>query len=135
MEKIIIETNVHAPVEKVWKYYTEPEHITQWNYADDSWHCPRAENDLRVGGTFVSRMEAKDGGAGFDFEGVYDEVIPNERLVYSFGNRKATVTFMPKADSTRVTVTFDPESENPIDMQRAGWQAILENFKKHVENG
>lgn len=133
MNSVTVETIVSAPVEKVWRYYTEPTHITQWAFADATWHAPRAENDLRAGGRFVTRMEAKDGSAGFDFEGVYDEIILNEKIVYSFGGRKAAVLFAKGGNGTKVTVTFDPETENPIEMQRAGWQAILENFKKHVE--
>jgi uncharacterized protein YndB with AHSA1/START domain len=133
MEKIIIEIIMNTSVKKAWEYYTESGHITQWNFADDSWHCPRAETDLRVGGRFVSRMEARDGSGGFDFEGTYDEVIPKEKIVYSFGDRKAEITFAPIGAGTKITVSFDPETENPIEMQRAGWQAILENYKKHVE--
>ena len=133
MEKITIEATVNAPVEKAWRYYTEPEHITKWNFASNDWHCPRAENDLRPGGTFNSRMEAKDGSAGFDFAGKYDEVVLHERIVYSFGGRKATVLFAPDGERTKLTVAFDPETENPVEMQCAGWQAILENYKKHVE--
>ncbi len=133
METITVDAMVHAPVEKVWQYYTEPAHITQWAFADTSWHAPHAENDLRVGGKFVTRMEAKDGSAGFDFEGIYDDVVPHEKIAYSFGDRKATVLFSKEGSDTKVTINFDPETENPIEMQRAGWQAILENFKTYVE--
>ncbi len=134
MDKITIETVVNAPVEKAWEYYTKPEHITKWNFASDDWHCPRAENDLRSGGSFSSRMEAKDGSMGFDFSGTYDEVIPNQKISYLFGDRTAAVTFAREGDGTKIAVTFDPETENPIELQRAGWQAILESFKRHVED-
>ncbi len=134
MEKITVETIVGAPIEKVWRFYSEPKHITQWAFADVSWHAPRAENDLRVGGKFNTRMEAKDGSAGFDFEGIYDDVVPNKKIAYTFGGRKATIFFAQEGSGTKVTVTFDAETENPMEMQRAGWQSILENFKKHVEN-
>ena len=133
MEQINIETVVKAPVEKVWEGYTNPTHIVHWNFASDDWCCPRAENDLRVGGKFSSRMEAKDGSVGFDFGGTYEEVVPMERLVYSFGDRKATVLFSQEGTETKVVVSFDPETENPIEMQRSGWQTILNNFKEYTE--
>ena len=133
--KITIHTDISADAETVWNYYTAPEHITKWNYASPDWHCPKAENDLRVGGKFSSRMEAKDGSFGFDFEGMYDEVNPPGNLIYSMNdNRKVSVHFEAAGDKTRVTITFDSENENPEEMQREGWQAILNNFKKYVES-
>lgn len=134
MQPITIEILVRAPLEPVWQRYTNPEHITHWNFASDDWHCPQATADLRVGGQFSSRMEAKDGSAGFDFAGTYTEVVPYERIGYSFGDRTATVVFAPEGEHTRVVVSFDPETEHPIEMQRGGWEAILENFKKYAES-
>lgn len=132
--KITIETTVSADVKKVWEYWTKPEHITNWNFASDDWHCPSAENDLRVGGKFTSRMEAKDGSFGFDFGGIYDEVIDHERIAYTMGDgRKAITNFKQLGDKTKITTTFDAESENPVEMQKNGWQAILDNFNKYVE--
>ncbi len=132
--QITVETVINAPIEKVWTYFTEPEHIMQWNNASPDWHTPRASNDLRTGGTFSYRMEAKDGSSGFDFGGTYDEVSQHERIAYSFGDRKALVTFESlDGAQTKVAETFDPEDVNPLEMQRSGWQAILDNFKKHVE--
>ena len=132
--KITIETTVHAPVEKVWKYWTEPNHITKWNSASDDWHTPFSENDLRVGGKFSSRMEAKDGSFGFDFGGVYDEVKLNEFISYTLGDgRKVEITFLHEENDTKIIQVFDPETENPIEMQQEGWQSILNNFKKYAE--
>ncbi len=134
-EKITIRTTVEAPVEKVWEYWTEPNHITKWNAASDDWHTPFAENDLRLGGKFLSRMEAKDGSFGFDFAGTYDEVKTNEVIAYSMEDgRTVSITFKANGDKTEIVETFDPESENPVDMQRQGWQAILDRFKNYVEN-
>jgi uncharacterized protein YndB with AHSA1/START domain len=132
-QRLTIDALVHSPVGRVWTYYTLPEHIVQWNHASDDWHCPRAENDVRPGGAFSFRMEAKDGSEGFDFAGTYDEVLPNAKIGYQFGGREASVTFLPEGENTRVSVAFEPENENPLEMQRAGWQAILDNFKKYVE--
>jgi uncharacterized protein YndB with AHSA1/START domain len=132
--KITIETTVHAPVEKIWKYWTEPNHITKWNSASDDWHTPFSENDLRVGGKFSSRMEAKDGSFGFDFGGVYDEVKLNEFISYTLGDgRKVEITFLHEENDTKIIQVFDPEKENPIEMQQEGWQSILINFKKYAE--
>lgn len=132
---ITISATINAPVEKVWTYYTEPEHLMQWNFASDDWMCPSATNDLRVGGTFTSRMEAKDGSFGFDFGGTYSEVVPNERIVYSMSDgRKVELNFSEQDGVTTVETIFDAENENPEEMQREGWQAILNNFKKHVES-
>ncbi|WP_027381733.1 SRPBCC family protein [Chryseobacterium daeguense] len=135
MEPITIDITILAPVQKVWDYFNEPKHITKWNFAHESWQCPSAENDLRTGGKFKTRMEAKDGSFGFDFEGFYDEVIPNERIKYHIADgRKVEVKF-DKIDenTTKVTQTFDPETQNSVEMQRDGWYAILDNFHKYVE--
>jgi uncharacterized protein YndB with AHSA1/START domain len=134
-KKIIVETTVQAPVEKVWEYWTEPTHITKWNTASEEWHTPFAENDLQVGGKFLSRMEAKDGSFGFDFGGVYDDVRLNEGIAYTLEDgRKVNISFIRQGDETKVIETFDAENSNPIEMQEAGWQAILDNFKKYVNN-
>jgi uncharacterized protein YndB with AHSA1/START domain len=131
---ITVSTTVNAPIEKVWQYFTEPEHITKWNNASPDWHTPRAENDLRVGGRFLSRMEAKDGSEGFDFGGTYDEVVTHQVISYKMDDsRSVRVTFAADGDRTVVTETFDPENENPVEMQREGWQSILESFRAHVE--
>lgn len=132
---ITVEATVNAPVEKVWEYWGKPEHITQWCNASPEWHAPRAENDLQTGGKFSTRMEAKDGSFGFDFGGVYDEVKPNELIAYTMGDgRKVTVIFNSDGNTTKVVETFDAEEQNPVEMQRGGWQAILDNFKKYVES-
>jgi len=131
---IRVETTVDAPVQKVWHCWTDPEHIKQWNSASPDWHTPRAENDLRVGGSFSARMEAKDGSFGFDFGGVYDEVEPNQTIAYTLGDcRNVKIDFKNVDNGTKVVETFEAEGQNPVDMQRAGWQAILDNFKKHTE--
>lgn len=132
MEQINIDVMIEAPLAEVWKAYTTPADIVQWNAASDDWHTTRAEVDLRVGGTFVSRMEARDGSAGFDFAGTYTDIVPNERIAYDFGERSAIVTFTRNESKTRVTVTFDAEESHPLDMQRAGWQAILDRFAAHM---
>ncbi|MGE7273631.1 SRPBCC family protein [Brevibacillus panacihumi] len=132
---ITVETVVHSPVEKVWEYWTDPEHIKQWNNASDDWHTPYAENDLKVGGKFVSRMEAKDGSFGFDFGGVYDEVSTNESIAYTMGDgRKVKIVFLRQENDTRIIESFDAEETNTVEMQQAGWQAILDNFKKYAES-
>ena len=131
---ITVENTVNAPVKKVWEYWAKPEHITKWSNASDDWHTPRAENDLRTGGKFVSRMEAKDGSMGFDFGGTYDEVRDNEYIEYTMGdNRKVKVTFTSNGSSTKIVESFEAEDTHPIEMQRGGWQAILDNFKKYTE--
>lgn len=132
-EKIIIKAIISADKQKVWDYYTQPIHITKWNFADPSWHCPTATNDLTVGGRYVARMEAKDGSFGFDFDAVYTEINIGENFTYEFGGRYANIEFIETQGQTEVTVTFDPESENSIELQRNGWQAILNNFKKYTE--
>lgn len=133
-DKITVSTDVHAPIERVWRAYTSPEHIKMWNFASDDWCCPDASCDLRVGGKFSSRMEAKDGSMGFDFEGTYTKVVTNERIEYDFGDRHAVVEFIPQASSVIVRVSFDPEAEHSIEQQRDGWQAILDNFSRHAES-
>jgi uncharacterized protein YndB with AHSA1/START domain len=133
-QKINIEATINASLAKVWQYYTEPKHITQWNNASDDWHTTRAENDLRQGGKFLYRMEAKDGSFGFDFGGVYDEVKANELIGYTMEDgRKAKIVFASADDRTKIVIDFDAETENPIELQRDGWQAILDNFKKYVQ--
>lgn len=131
---VTISANVQAPVAKVWRCWTEPQNITRWNNASDDWHTPRAENDLRVGGTFLSRMEAKDGSMGFDFNGTYTDVQEHERIAYTLEDgRKVEITFEPAGNETRVTETFDADPSHSVEMQQAGWQAILDNFKNYVE--
>lgn len=132
---ITIEATVNAPVEKVWKYWNDPQHITQWAFASDDWHAPHAENDLRKDGRFKTTMAAKDGSFSFDFGGVYTNVETNKTIEYTIDDgRKVKVTFESGDGNTKVTETFDPENTNSPDMQRAGWQAILDNFKKYAEN-
>ena len=133
-EKITVQTTVAVDLEKAWDAYTLPEHITQWNFADPSWHCPQASNDLRVGGSYHARMEARDGSYGFDFEAVYTDVQPGIQFTYEFGGRKATVLFQARNHQTEVSVAFDPETENALELQRNGWQAILDNYRKHTES-
>lgn len=131
---ITVEALINAPIEKVWEFWTKTEHIMVWNAASDDWHTPSATNDLRTGGKFTSRMEAKDGSFGFDFEGIYDEVINMELIKYSMADgRKVQVDFIKEGNNTQIIEKFDPESVNPIDMQKTGWQAILNNFKKYTE--
>lgn len=135
-KKITIEAIVSADRSKVWEYWTQPEHITKWNFASEEWECPTAENDLRAGGKYKARMQAKDGSFGFDFEAVYDEVIEHKTITYTIGDgRKATTHFEDLDGSIKVTTTFDAEGEHDIEMQRAGWQAILDNFKRYTEAG
>lgn len=131
---ITINARIAKPVDQVWKHWTEPEHIVNWNAASDDWHCPKAENDLRVGGRFTSRMEARDGSIGFDFGGTYTAVVPHERIAYTMEEgRRGEVHFGRDGSATNATVTFDAETENPIEMQRGGWQAILDRFKAYSE--
>ncbi len=131
--KITVTATINADVKKTWDYYINPAHIVNWNFADPSWHCPRASNDMSVGGTYIARMEAKDGSFGFDFEAVYSDIQEGKEFTYAFGGREATVKFDGDENTTEVIVTFDPEDENPIEMQQGGWQAILNNFKKYTE--
>lgn len=133
--KVTVQAVIQAPVEKVWKYWTEPDHITKWNQATDDWHAPRAENDLRVGGKFLTRMEAKDGSMGFDFSGVYDVVKEHEQISYTLDDgRKVDIDFIDQGNETKVVETFDAENTHPIDFQQAGWQAIMDSFKKYTES-
>ncbi len=132
--KVTVQAVVQAPVEKVWRYWTEPEHITKWNQASDEWHAPRAENDLRVGGKFLTRMEAKDGSMGFDFGGNYDVVKHHEEISYTMGDeRRVEITFIDQGNETKVVEVFDAESSNPVEFQQAGWQAIMDSFKRYTE--
>ncbi|MEO0006269.1 MAG: hypothetical protein RJA20_465 [Bacteroidota bacterium] len=132
--KITIQAVVAADRQKVWACYTQPEHITKWNFATDTWHCPAASNDMRVGGKYLARMEAKDGSFAFDFEAVYNEIVDGEKFTYTMpDNRVVQVSFEQTDDKTLVTLIFDPENENPVDLQRSGWQSILDNFRKYTE--
>ncbi|HMI77473.1 MAG TPA: SRPBCC family protein [Ferruginibacter sp.] len=131
---LTVENTINAPVEKVWELWSKPEHIIKWCSPSDDWHTPRAENDLRTGGKFNSRMEAKDGSMGFDFGGVYDEVRKNEYIEYTIGDgRKVKINFTPLGNSTKVVERFEAEDINPIEMQQGGWQAIMDSFKKYAE--
>lgn len=131
---ITIETTVNAPIEKVWKYWTEPQHVKNWNAASADWHTTRAENDLRVGGNFTFRMEAKDGSFGFDFGGTYDAIRENEYIEYTLGDgRKVKIYFTKEGNAVKVVESFDAENTHPVEFQKAGWQAILDNFKKYSE--
>ena len=131
--RIVVETRVNAPIADVWNAYVTPADITQWNAASDDWHTTRATVDLRVGGVFSSRMEAKDGSFGFDFEGVYTNIVPHALLEYRFGDRTAVVQFEPGENGVTVRVSFEAESEHSLEQQQQGWQAILHSFAKHVE--
>lgn len=131
---ITVQTIVRVPVEKAWEYWTKPEHIVHWNFASADWESPSAENDLRNGGRFKYKMAAKDGSVSFDFEGVYVSVNDKAAISYTMDDgRKVSVTFEPVDGGTRITESFDPEQENPEEMQRSGWQAILDNFKRYAE--
>ncbi len=132
--KITVEATINAAVNKVWDYYTNPIHIVNWNFAHPSWHCPKAENDMKIGGTYKARMEARDGSFGFDFEAVYTEIIEGKEFSYGFGDRVATVKFNDLGSQTEVIVTFDPENENPVERQQEGWQSILNNLKAYTES-
>jgi uncharacterized protein YndB with AHSA1/START domain len=131
---ITVETNILAPVEVVWQYFTDPEHVVHWNNASPDWHTPKAENDLQVGGKFSYAMAAKDGSFSFDFWGIYDTIKENQLIEYTLGDhRKVSIAFVSIGDDTRIVETFEPESENTVELQKGGWQAILDNFKKYVE--
>jgi uncharacterized protein YndB with AHSA1/START domain len=131
---ITVEATVNAPAEKVWELWTSPKAITEWNSATPEWHTPRAEHDLKPGGSFNYRMEAKDGSFGFDFGGVFDEVNPPHYLEYTIGDgRKVKITFTANGDQTHISQSFEAESVNPVEMQQGGWQAILNNFKQYAE--
>ncbi len=133
--KITVNATVLAPIDKVWRAYNTPEDIKQWNAASDDWHTTASQVDFRVGGNFSSRMEAKDGSAGFDFAGTYTRIVDHKLIEYSFGDRMAEITFKEVPQGVDVQVTFDSEEENPVEMQRGGWQSILNNFKMYVEKG
>lgn len=133
--EITVETTVKAPVEKVWKLWSDPKHITGWCNASDDWHAPYADNDLRVDGKFKTTMAAKDGSMQFDFEGTYTNIKENELIEYKIADgRKVTIEFKAHGDETGIKETFETESIHPLEMQRGGWQAILDNFKKYVES-
>lgn len=131
--KITVETDVAAPVATVWRAYTTPADIKEWNAASPDWHTTAASVDLREGGAFSSRMQAKDGSMGFDFAGTYTKIVPDKRIEYAFGDRAAEVEFLPDAKGVKVRVTFDSEPTHSIEQQKTGWQAILDNFKRYVE--
>ena len=132
--RITVQAIVKAPVEKVWKYWNEPEHITHWSFASNDWHAPSATNDLRPGGKLIVRMEAKDDSAGFDFGGTYDVVKEHEEISFTMGDgRRVDIVFTAQGDETKITETFDAENTYPLEFQQAGWQSILDNFKRHAE--
>jgi uncharacterized protein YndB with AHSA1/START domain len=133
-KKIKVPVTINADTKKVWDYYTSPTHIINWNFADPSWHCPNATNDMKLGGTYKARMEAKDGSFGFDFEAIYTEINEGNSFSYAFGGRIANVSFEKQDNQTEIIVEFDPENETPIEIQEGGWQAILNNFKTYTEN-
>lgn len=133
-KQITVNSAINAPVETVWNSFTDPHHIERWNNASPDWHTPRAENDLREGGRFLYRMEARDGSMGFDFSGQYNKTDKYKFIEYTLDDsRKVQITFISKGGMTEVVEIFEAETENPVEMQRAGWQAILDNFKRHVE--
>lgn len=133
--RITVETVVNAPIDKVWRQWSTPSDIMKWNSANEDWHTPHAENDLRAGGKFMSRMEAKDGSFGFDFGGVYDEVEHHKKIAYTMEDgRQVEVVFEEDGQDTIVKETFDAESQNSLELQRSGWQSILDNFKRYVES-
>lgn len=133
--KITVSINVNKPVAQIWKLWTDPIHIVNWNFADESWCCPTAENDLSVGGKFNYRMEARDKSFGFDFSGIYEVVDVNARIIYTFGDRSAETEFSQQVDgSTKITTIFDMETTNSEELQRNGWQSILNNFKLYAES-
>jgi uncharacterized protein YndB with AHSA1/START domain len=132
--KITVTALINAPIDKVWKLWTTPANIIQWNNASDDWHTTKAENDLREGGKFSSRMEAKDGSFGFDFEGIYDKVENNKLIEYTLADgRKISITFTETGKQTEVSEIFEAETVNSVELQQSGWQAILDNFKKYAE--
>lgn len=135
MEPIKIEITILAPVQKVWNFFNQPEHIVNWNFASEDWHCPKAENDLRVGGKLKTRMEAKDGSFGFGLVGIYDEIIPLKLIRYFLEDGRKVEVYFQEIDpnATKVTEVFDPEPSDSAEMQRNGWYAILDNFHKYVE--
>ena len=131
---ITVENVVNAPIDKVWEFWSKPTHITKWNNASEDWHSPHAENDLQAGGKFIYRMEAKDGSFGFDFSGVYIAVATNEFIEYLLDDgRGVKINFTQQGNNTKINETFEAESLNSIELQKGGWQAILDNFKKYIE--
>ena len=133
-EMITVHTTINAPVETIWNYWNKPEHIVKWNFASDTWCCPKAENDLRPGGQFTYRMEAKGANMGFDFSATYDKIVPHEFISYTLEDgRKVTISFTVEEDTVLVKESFEAEGTHTDEMQKAGWQAILENFKTYVE--
>lgn len=133
-EVITIETTVNRPIERIWETWNEPRHIIHWGFASDDWHVPAAQNDLRVNGTFNYRMEAKDGSEGFDFSGVYTEIVPNKRIAYVLGDgRKVSIEFTEAGNATKINQSFEAENEYPPEYQKEGWQSILNNFKNYTE--
>jgi len=132
--KITVSAMVNAEKSIVWDCYTNPKHIVNWNFADPSWHCPHAENDMTIGGKYVARMEARDGSFGFDFEANYTKIDMGHSYSYGFGDRFCDVSFIENDGATEITVSFDPETEHPVEMQQQGWQAILNNFKSYTES-
>ncbi len=136
MKKITVEAVINAGMEKVWEFWTSPEHITKWAFADETWEAPHAENDLKTGGRFLTRLSAKDGSSGFDFTGVYTNVVPMEKIEFTLDDgRTVSVDFQKIGDgSVKVVEEFEMENENSEELQRSGWQAFMNNFKKHVEN-
>jgi len=131
---ITIRASIEAPIDTVWKLWTEPKHITQWCNASDEWHAPKVENNLQPGGKFLTRMEAKDGSLGFDFEGTYSNIAKYSLIEYDMADgRHVSIHFSKLNDGTEIVQTFDPEEENPLEMQQNGWQAILNNFKNYAE--
>lgn len=134
MEKITVRSTIKQSIDKVWNAYYQPQHVIHWNFASDTWHCPKASNEFVVGGKFNYRMEAKDGSFGFDFIGIYDEIIEHKTMAYHLeDDRKVVVLFQKDNNETHVEVTFDSEDMNPIELQRMGWQSILDQFKSYVE--
>ncbi|TPD65734.1 SRPBCC family protein [Flavobacterium microcysteis] len=133
-QTITVETTVKAPISKAWQGFTEPQHIMNWSFASEDWHTPEAENDLRVGGKFRTKMAAKDGSMAFDFEGEYTDVINLKKIEYVMGDgRRVSISFEDLGDGVKVSETFDPENTHPVEFQKAGWQAIMDNFKKYTE--
>ena len=131
---ITIKSSIHAPIEKVWSFWNNVDHIVKWNTASPDWHTPKAENDLKIGGKFNYRMEAKDGTFGFDFWGIYDVIKPNETIEYTAGDgRKVKISFTQKGEETLIVQDFEAENVNSIEQQKTGWQTILDNFKQYVE--
>lgn len=133
-QKITVEVTINASINTVWESWTQPQHIINWSFASNDWHSPKAENDLKVGGKFSSRMEAKDGSMGFDFEGKYTKVEGQKTIEYAMADgREVSISFEDLGENTKVTETFEPENINSLELQKGGWQAILDNFKKYTE--